>query len=240
MIHDFKYGQFLSIFFLVIGVSLCHGQSKSGYSISAEFLQWDNLLLWNGEPFGPGALHITAASMNPATTLALYFEWKKVIGKSNQSQFFNYGILFIHQQSTYTIISSVQWFPQVFPAYLNRTDQVFAGIHLGYNKEFLTKKRKRTRFRPFLEARISGTYGIYQKHTFNNSISHQPERKEQVYANNFLMLTGQLNVGANIYLGAKKHKAIGFYFPLGYTQTFSESFNSFPYWGFGGIKYSWF
>lgn len=238
--HHFKLAQLLCVFLFFIGAKLCQGQSKSGYSISTEFLQWDNLLFWNDEPFGPGTLHITAESMNPATTLAIYFDRKQIIGKSYQSQFFKFGIVCFYHHSTYNELPLVHWYPQLFPTYLKRTDQVFVGIYLAYNKEFLTKKQKRTRYRPFVEARLNGSYGIYQKHTFNNSISHQPEHQEQVYANNFLILTGQLNIGANIYLGAKKHRSIGFYFPLGYTQTFSESFNSFPYWGFGGIKYSWF
>jgi len=111
---------------------------------------------------------------------------------------------------------------------------------MAYRKEFLFDKRSRNRLRPFLEPELIVSYGVYQHHQYSDSFTDKGVRSEPIGANNYLMITANLNIGVCIYVDSKLRKAISVYLPLGYTHTLSKELASFSYFGFVGISYSWF
>jgi hypothetical protein len=233
--HDGK--EFLIILFLVLSC-VSKAQISKGFSIYAEAPNWANLLQWNEEDLE--WWEQGERLMNPPQTFKLGVDWIKPLGKPQQAHFFSLGISAIFQSTTYNKTELMSWFPDLYPHYITLSNQLFLGIDIGYTKEFLFNKQKRSRFRPFIAVQLGPYYGIYQQHKYSSPKTDEKVRTELIEADNYFMVVGQLNLGANIYIDKKKRKAIGVYMPIAYTQTFSESFNSFASFGFVGVKYAWF
>ncbi len=227
---------FLSAF-CVFALLKIHAQNNSGYSVSVELLNFTSIIYWEG-------VYISGSEpmdklVEQSSSYIFQFNRMRGVDMKSKEQFFTFGVSILYSPTTFQAPSLPKNFEYLYPAYYVRTDQLYVGLNVGFEKSLNLSKRKRNKLAPFFAVQLAGYYGVWQMQTLQSTQSGEGTFKETIAADNYFMASLQANIGVQYFFTKKHDNSVKLYLPINYTYNASKNFNSFPVLGFVGLSFDW-